>query len=151
MILMKQNRNHSKWQHQLAIQFSFIPVPRLYKKDPSLYILLNEYNTVLSLCERKTNKKVFRILHAVFFPPSEIMINTWIARVNQGEQSSYVPLGLKPYQLCSFFLIRLRLLACTSSSFSLSVPTVLKLARVLSLFPRIWSLLAFTHMCIIIR
>jgi len=59
------------------------------------------------------------------------MLNTWIAEVNQGEESSNIPLGLKAYQLCSFILIRLRLLACRSSSLSFCVPAVLKPDRAL--------------------
>lgn len=79
------------------------------------------------------------------------MLNTWIAGVNQGEESSNIPLGLKPHQLCSFFLIRLRLLAFTSSSLSFCLPAVLRPVRVLSWIPRMRFLPAFTHVCDIIR
>lgn len=118
-------------------------------QDHLLYILFNKYNAILSLCEKNCNS--ICSFACCIFSPSRIMLNTWIAGVNQGEESSNIPLGLKPYQLCSFFLIRLRLLACTSSSLSFCVPAVLKLVRVLSLTPRIRFFLALTHMCKITR
>lgn len=122
---------------------------KIIQKDHLLYILFNEYNTILSLCEK--NCKSIWSFACCIFSPSGIMLNTWTAGVNQGEESSNIPLGLKPYQLCSFFLIKLRLLACTSSPLSFCVPAVMKSVRVLSLIPRIWFLLAFTHMCNITR
>lgn len=79
----------------------------------------------------------FGLLHVIFFPLLGIMLNTRIAEVIQGEESSNIPLGLKPYQLCSFFLIRLRLLACTSSSFSFCMPAVLKSVSAVSLVLKI--------------
>lgn len=95
---------------------------------------------------KKIFNSVWSFAHYIFSLLS-IMLNTWIAGVNQGEESSNIPLGLKPYQLCSFFLIRLRLLACTSSSLSFCVPAVLKSVGALSLIPKIQFLLASTRMC----
>lgn len=122
---------------------------KIMQKDHLLYILFNEYNTTVSLCEKNCNS--IWSFACCIFSLSGIILNTWIAGVNQGEGSSDIPLGLKPYQLCSFFLIRLRLLACTSSSLSFCMPAVLKPVRVLSVIPRIWFLLAFTRMCNITR
>lgn len=96
--------------------------------------------------KRKKCNNIWSFAYCIF-SPSGIMLNTWIAGVNQGEEIPHIPFGLKPYQLCSFFLIKLKHLACTSSLLSFCVPAVLKPIRVLSLIPRIQFLLAFTHMC----
>lgn len=119
------------------------------QKNHLLYVLFNKYNTSIFVLKEKSNS--IWPFTCCLFSLSGIMLNTWIAGVSQGEESSNIPLGLKPYQLCSFFLIRLRLLAFTSSSPSFCLPAVLRPVRVLSWIPRMQFLLAFTHVCNLIR
>lgn len=75
------------------------------QEDHLLYILFNKYNTILP-CVKK-HVVAFGLLHVVFFPPSVIMLNTWIAGVNQGEENSNIPLGLKPTSCAPFFSLGL--------------------------------------------
>lgn len=81
--------------------------------------------TLYYLCVERKSNSIWSFICCLFLL-SGIMLNTWIAGVSQGEESSNIPLGLKPYQLCSFFLIKLRLLAFTSSSLRFCLPAVLR-------------------------
>lgn len=134
------NRMEATLKGSINWQFSFLLfLLQDHAKKITYYIFCL---TSIFVLEKKSNS--IWCFTCSLFSLSGIMLNTWIAGVNQGEESSNIPLGLQPYQLCSFFLIRLRLLAFTSSSLSFCLPAVLRPARVLSRIPRMQFLLAFT-------